>query len=111
MPKENEYRVFGLTKLDALELRSDPAFRLEENKIPDGNYGELTTITAYVAVSGITALASFLLRKHRHEDFFEEVEEVRPDGSVKRRVVKWTRKSSEGTSAEADVIKQIRGEL
>jgi hypothetical protein len=109
MPNETEYRLSGLTKLDALELRDDPAFRLEENKIPGGNFGELTTVTAYVAVSGISALAAFLLRKHHNEDFFEEVEDVKPDGSVKRRVVKWTRKSSEAPDAE--VIKQIRGEL
>jgi hypothetical protein len=109
MPTDVEYRISGLTKLDALELTGDPSFRLQENSIPDGTYGELTTITAYVAVSGIAALAAFLLKKHNGEEFVEEVEEVKPDGSIKRRVVKWKKSSTE--APDASIIKQIRGQL
>lgn len=109
MTKETEYRVSGLTKLDALELASNPAFRLEENHVPNGAYGELTTITAYVAVSAISALAAFLLKKHHGEEFVEEVEELKPDGSITRRIVRWKKNSTE--APDASVIKQIRGQL
>ncbi len=109
MNSETQYRVSGLTKFDALELRSDPAFRIEENPVPEGAHGELTTLAAYVTVSGIAALASFLLRKHEGEEFVEEVEEIKPDGSIKRHIVKWKKESTD--PPEASVIKQIRGTL
>ena len=107
--QETLYRISGLTKFDALELQADPAFRVEENSVPDGTHGELTTLTAYVAVSGIAALAAFLLRKHHGEEFVEEVEEVKADGSIKRHIVKWKKDSTE--PPDASVIKQIRGQL
>ena len=109
MPNDPEYWIAGLTKFDALELKKNSAFRVTEEQVPNGAYGELTTITACVTVAGISALAAFLLKKHNGEEFFEEVVEVKPDGSTKRRVVKWSKESSE--APEASIIKQIRGDL
>ena len=104
-----KYRISGLTKFDRIELKDDSNFHFEENTVPDDSHGELTTLSAYVVVSGISALAAFLIRKHRNEEFHEEVEEIKPDGSVTRRVVKWKKESAD--PPEASVIKQIRGQL
>lgn len=105
---EIEVRVSGLDKVDQLEMEEERGVRFEEMDVPAGSHGELTLLTAYFAMSALTTLAAFLLRKHSGESFEELVEIVHPDGGVEKRHVKWDRRSSEAT---ADIIKQIRGPL
>jgi hypothetical protein len=106
---ETTYRIRGLTKIDRKQLEKEPSIQFIEEPTPAGTHGELVTLSAVVTVSAISALAAFLLKKHRRESFEELIEEIGSDGSVKRRVVKWSKESSE--APDAAIIKQIRGSL
>lgn len=108
MPSESTLRVRGLTKLDKKQL-SDPGITFTEETLDDHAHGEVVTLVAIVTTSAIGALAAYFLRKHRGESFEETVEEVRPDGTIKRRVVKYSKSSSE--APDAAVIAQLRGSL
>jgi len=106
---EIEVRVSGLDKVDQLDMEVEPGVRFEEMDVPAGSHGELTLLTAYFAMSALSTLAAYLLRKHDGESFEEVVEIVHTDGHIEKRHVKWTRDSSEAPPAE--IIKQIRGPL
>jgi hypothetical protein len=99
--------VSGLNNFDKLELQSTPGVRFEEVQVPQGSHGELTLLTAYFAMTALTALASYLLRKHDGESFEESVVVTYPDGRQEERHVKWNRDST--APPEAEIIKQIRG--
>ncbi len=105
---ESTFRIRGLTKLDQRQL-SDPGITFTEERLDGHDHGEVVTLVAIVASSAITALAAYFLRKHRGESFEESVEEVRADGTVKRRVVKYSKSSSE--PPDAAVLRQLRGPL
>jgi hypothetical protein len=106
---EIEVRVSGLNKVDQLELEGELGVRFEEMAVPAGSHGELTLITAYFAMSALTALAAYLLRSTEDELVEEDVDIVHPDGRRETRHVKVHRKKSEAPAA--DIIKQIRGPL
>jgi hypothetical protein len=106
MSTEIMYRISGLTKIDQLELATDPTFILEEASVPSGTHGEVITLTALVAASAVTALGAFLLRKHEGESFEEVIEEVHPNGTIKRHIIRWKHDSAE--PPDASIIKQLR---
>lgn len=101
--------ISGLNKFDQLELEGTPGVRFEEVQVPPGAQGELTVVTVYFAMSALTALAAYLLRKHDGETFEEKVTINYPDGRSEERWVKYNRNSS--SAPEADILKQIRGPL
>jgi hypothetical protein len=95
----------GLSKLDKLEL--ERLIRFEANPVPQGTHGEAVLFTAYFAMTALTALAAYLLRKHDYKSFEETIVIEHPDGRKERRTVKWN--SSKSEAPEADIIAQIRG--
>jgi len=106
---ETKVSISGLTKYDVLELQGTPGIEFEEVKIPEGAQGELTLLTAAFAMSALSTLAAFLLRKHDGASFEETVVIRKPDGQTEERHVKWKRDSS--SAPEADIIRQIRGSV
>jgi hypothetical protein len=76
-----------------------------EEDIPDGAFGEPVTFTLIVTTVAIGVLAAYLLRKHKTETFKEVIEITRPDGTVEKRTVTWTKDSSEG--AKTNYIEQV----
>ena len=104
---EMTVQIHGLLKLDVKEIEDEDGVRFEKQMVPEGSHGEVALFTAIFAMSALTTLAAYLLRKHDNQTFEETVEIQHPDGRSERRVVKWSSASSE--APEADIIRQIRG--
>jgi hypothetical protein len=105
---EPEFKLHGLTKLDTRELGKSPGVRYEESTVPEGSHGEVTLFTAIFAMSALTALASYLLRKHNDQSFEETVDVSYPDGRREKRKIRW--KSTSREAPEAEIVRQIRGD-
>lgn len=101
--------IQGLNKLDFKEMQNIEGIRFEEQIVPEGSHGEVTLFTAIFAMSALTALAAYLLRKNENQTFEEIVEIHHPDGRIEKRVIKWN--SSKSEAPEADIIRQIRGPI
>jgi len=109
MEGESIYRIQGVTRLEMLRLKSTEGLQFEPEPVPPGTYGEPATFVMVVTVTGILALAAYLLKDREKKEEFAEVEEVRPDGT---RLVKRVRlkSSSEKAGKEiAAILEQIRG--
>jgi hypothetical protein len=99
--------ISGLTKLDALEMEDAEGVRFEEVPVPRGAHGDLTLLTAYFAMSALSTLAAYLLRKHNGMSFEETVMITHKDGRREERRIRYQSSSSE--APEAAIVKQIRG--
>ncbi len=99
--------ISGLNNLDKLEIGAQPGVRFEEMTLPPGSHGELTLLTAYFAMTALTTLAAYLLRKHDGQSFEEVVVITHPDGRREERRIKWNRTST--APPEAEIVRQIRG--
>ena len=99
-------RIEGLTKFDTLEIGRHSDVTFEEASLPEGSHGEVTVFAAIFAMSALSALAAYLLRKHNNKSFEETVEIQHPDGRREKRTVRWS--SSKSEAPEADIIRQIQ---
>jgi hypothetical protein len=106
---EPTIRLTGLTKLDVKQFERAPGVTFEEVSVPKGSHGEVALFTAVIAMSALSALAAYILRKHNYQTFEETIEIVHPDGRVVKHTIKWEAKKSE--APEAELIKQIRGSV
>ena len=106
---ERVVSIAGLNKLDQLDLEGTPGVRFEEIEVPPGAQGELTLLTAYFAMTALTALAAYLLRKHEGEAFEEDVTITHPDGRIEVRRIRY--KADRSAPPEADILRQLRGPI
>src|SRR5260370_14605611 len=78
-------RVFGLSRLDSLDLKSrfpDAAITFEPKATEDPQHGELTTAALVaVTVAGIQALAAWLLMHRKNSRIEQTVGIAGPDGT------------------------------
>ena len=102
-------RVSGLTKLERLELAEFDGVDFSEEALNGDAHGEVTVFTALIAVSAISALAAWLLRRHDYQRFEETVEVVHADGRFERHAIRWEGRSVQ--APEAELVRQIRGDL
>jgi hypothetical protein len=98
----------GLRKFDTRDLGAGAEIEYRESKLEPEAQGEVVLFTAFVAMSAVTAVAAFLLRKHDSEVFEEDIEIQHPDGRVETRHIRLTRDHVEAPKAE--LIRQIRGD-
>jgi hypothetical protein len=101
--------ISGLNNLDRLEIGTQSGVRFEPVEVPRGAHGEMTLLTAYFAMTALTALAAYLLRKHDGQSFEEIVVITHPDGRREERRIKWNRTST--APPDAEIIRQIRSPL
>lgn len=107
MPSDVLYEVTGLTRIEAERVRLHTGVTVTPVPIPDGAYGEPVTFTMVVTLTGLSALAAYLLRKGDDQEFREEVTTIHPDGRRETRRVHWRRSTTE--APESGVIKAIQG--
>jgi hypothetical protein len=104
----DQIRVFGLTRLDTLDLKREypeAGITFEPTERADTEHGELVT-AALIGVSfiGLQALAAWLMKDRESDTIEKTLEIINPDGS--RRVEKFSYRMSKSTS-QADVVKAL----
>jgi len=107
MTDQISFRISGLTKLDRLELQETPTVTFEEVTLPMNVHGDVITYVALFGMPALSAIAAYLLRKHDGESFEEVVEEIRPDGTIYKRSIRYSRDATE--APDASIIRQIQG--
>lgn len=100
-------RLAGLTKFDTRDLGANAGIEYVESGLEPDSHGEVTLFTAMISISLISTVAAFLLRKHNHQSFEQEIEIEHADGRIEKRRIRWSGESSE--APDAKVIAQIRG--
>jgi hypothetical protein len=101
-------RVFGLTRLDSLDLKKQfPQANISFEPTPtnDPERGELATAALItLTIVGIQALAAWLLKNRSGKKIEKTLEIINKDGS--KRTERFVMEASDSTT-DADVIKEL----
>jgi hypothetical protein len=97
-------RLAGLNKADVLELYEyvdRQSVTVEDEKIPEGDFGDLGLSAALVLLSipALKGLIAYLAYRHRGKSFEQTIEIERPDGTREKTVIRWRDTSAEPIDA------------
>jgi hypothetical protein len=107
-----ELRVSGLTRLESLDLRRrfpDLEITFDETPGGDAKHGELVTIAVLaLGVTGVKALAAWIMKDRSSATVEKTIEIVEDDGSTRTETLRLDLAQS---TTEAEVVKQLAGLL
>lgn len=105
----NEMQIFGLTKLDQLELKKhlhESELKFKEENVNETDFHELATTTAVVIVSlaALRVIAVWVAKSKKTVTFSKTFREIDGKGSIREGHTEFT---VDGSKSEPEILEQL----